>query len=238
MGSFETKSFKCEFKAEEEPGHVVGHAAVFDVVDLGGDVIEKGAFKRTLDQKGPWRPMLWYHKPDEPLGKAKCWEDETGLAFDAWMNLDVSRAREVYSLIKQEAINGMSIGYDPMLAPYVDGVRHLKEVRLWEVSPVTFPMNPDARAEAKNIDSAVEALLASAGSYKVGRVLSKVNKEALRQAVSILQGLLSRAGDEEDSEKSHSFDSPAEEGLIPADVSDPELRSLREAVAELRQSVR
>lgn len=38
-------------------------------------------------------------------------------------------------------IRGLSIGYDTLLSDFVDGVRHLKELRLWEGSVVTFPMN-------------------------------------------------------------------------------------------------
>ena len=152
MGTYETKSFRCEYKTDDQSGHIIGHAAVFGNVDLVNDIVESGAFKRTIDQRGSTRIMLWNHNPHEPIGMADVKEDGTGLYFDAWANMDVVRAKEVYSLIRQGAITGASFGYDPIVWDFdKDGVRHLKEVRLWEVSPVTFPANLEASLAAKSV---------------------------------------------------------------------------------------
>jgi len=46
--------------------------------------------------------------------------------------------------MKDGVINEMSIGYDAVKEGFKDGIRHLKEVKLWDVSPVTFAANPEA----------------------------------------------------------------------------------------------
>jgi Caudovirus prohead serine protease len=61
---------------------------------------------------------------------------------------EVQRAKEAYSLIKAGVIDGLSIGYIAIQKEMKDGVRHIKEARLFEGSIVTFPMNMDARISA------------------------------------------------------------------------------------------
>jgi HK97 family phage prohead protease len=60
---------------------------------------------------------------------------------------EVARAREVLSLMRAGALDGLSIGFrtvkgrtDP-----TNGVRRLDKIDLWEISIVTFPMLPEAR---------------------------------------------------------------------------------------------
>ncbi len=129
----------------DELGIFTGYASVFFVEDLQGDIIEKGAFKRTLDHTGGNFPILWQHKPDEPIGvglEAK--EDENGLFVRGQINLDTQRGKEAYALLKQGAIKGLSIGYDPIKKDYKNGKRILREIRLHEWSVVTFPANLQA----------------------------------------------------------------------------------------------
>ena len=62
----------------------------------------------------------------------------------------VEKAREAASLIEAGALDGLSIGYTVKRAGKdSQGRRLLKELELWEVSLVTFPMLPSARVGAK-----------------------------------------------------------------------------------------
>ena len=137
----------CAFsiKAAGDDGHIEGLGAVFDNVDLGFDRIERGAFRESL-KKIKEVPMLWQHWSDKPIG---LWdslkETAKGLVVSGDINLDVQRGREARSLIKQGAIKGLSIGYIPRDFEFEDEVRVLKRVDLLEISPVTFPMNQEAR---------------------------------------------------------------------------------------------
>jgi len=143
----EQKSFNFEVKEiDEETGIFEGYAATFsDKPDSYGDIIDPGAFKRTLKEGGKRIKVLWQHDVMEPIGKpSEMAEDDKGLHIKAKLSLGVQRAREVLSLMKDGVITEMSIGYDAVKAPLVDGIRHLKEIKLYDVSPVVFAANPEA----------------------------------------------------------------------------------------------
>ena len=58
------------------------------------------------------------------------------------LELEVEKARETFALMmKRGVLKGLSIGYDTMRDVITNGVRHLQELKLYEVSIVTFPMN-------------------------------------------------------------------------------------------------
>ena len=77
-------------------------------------------------------------------------EDAKGLYVKGRLLTDVARAREAAALIGAGAIEGLSIGYRTLRATKDgNGRRRLKELELWEVSLVTFPMLPEARVGAK-----------------------------------------------------------------------------------------
>lgn len=144
----EQRGFKFEVKSIDEQGIFEGYAAVFGNIDLGGDVIEPGAFKKTL-QENPRMPILWQHNPTEPIGVTlEAYEDGKGLRVKGQLNLETTRGREAYALLKQGALKGLSIGYDSVKEAWEGTKRILKEIRLWEWSLVTFPMNPLAQIEA------------------------------------------------------------------------------------------
>ena len=61
--------------------------------------------------------------------------------------LDVARAREVLSLMRAGALDGLSIGFRAIRGrrDAKTGIRRLEKVDLWEISVVTFPLLPEAR---------------------------------------------------------------------------------------------
>jgi len=133
-------------------GTVEGYASLFGAVDQARDMVMPGAFVRTLAMRGVRRiPMLFQHDPAEPVG---IWlelrEDGHGLFARGRLIPEVARARELYSLLKAGAIDGLSIGFrtvkgriDPKTR-----VRRLDAVELWEISIVTFPLLAGARVHA------------------------------------------------------------------------------------------
>lgn len=145
----EIKQFKFSMKAIKEDGSFSGHAAVFGNEDLGGDVIEPGAFKKTLSERTDF-PILFNHNYyDMPIGvNVNASEDSKGLYVEGQLAMDVQKAKEVRSLMQMGALKGLSIGYDPVVVDYSkidEGIRILREIKLWEYSVVTFPMNPEAQ---------------------------------------------------------------------------------------------
>jgi len=140
-----------------------GHGAVFGNVDLGGDVILPGAFKRTLAQhkaEGTLPAMFWMHDMSRVPGKwLDMGEDDKGLVTKGELAA-TDLGKEIHTLLKMEAVSGLSIGYLPKEVDYnPDGVRLIKDVDLLEVSIVSIPMNPKAQI------AHVKSRLSAAGEY-------------------------------------------------------------------------
>lgn len=146
-GSIQHKSFSLTLKREpDQDGIFEGYASVFGVVDQGMDVVERGAFAKSLGRRKV--KMLWQHEMDKPIGVWEdIYEDERGLFVRGRILKEVEKGREAMALLKAGAIDSMSIGYRTIeAAPEGDGrVRKLLEVDLFEISLVTFPMLPDAK---------------------------------------------------------------------------------------------
>ncbi|WP_081629248.1 HK97 family phage prohead protease [Methylopila sp. M107] len=129
-------------------GAIEGYASLFGVVDLGRDKVERGAFAASLKRRGAQGVrFLFQHDPAEPLGAwTSISEDSRGLRVSGRLNMNVARAREVHALLRQGALDGLSIGFRAVRSVReTGGVRRLIEIDLWEISVVTFPMLPDAR---------------------------------------------------------------------------------------------
>lgn len=133
-------------------GAFEGYASLFGVPDAGGDVVMPGAFRETLAVRGiSGVRMLFQHDPAQPIG---IWEDihedARGLFARGRLLTEVSRAREVLSLLRGGALDGLSIGFRTVKG-YRDpktGLRRLTKIDLWEISVVTFPMLAGARISA------------------------------------------------------------------------------------------
>jgi HK97 family phage prohead protease len=169
MSKIEYKTFSFELKevdGETDEGVIEGYASTFGNLDQGFDIVEKGAFKKTLkDNKGKF-PILADHNPYEHIGwNEKASEDDTGLLVRGSLMLKVQKGAEKYALAKKaielKAPMGLSIGYTTITAePDKENIRirRLKELKLWEYSLVTFPMNTQAMVTAaKNIGEADKA---------------------------------------------------------------------------------
>lgn len=136
-------------------GQVIeGYASVFGQTDRGGDIVQAGAYAKSLkalSEDGRRVKMLWQHDPAQPIGVwEEVREDARGLYVKGRILDGIAKGREAAELIAAGAIDGLSIGYRTLSARKGEkGRRHLTELELWEVSVVTFPMLPDARVGAK-----------------------------------------------------------------------------------------
>ncbi|MGB3830387.1 MAG: HK97 family phage prohead protease [Mesorhizobium sp.] len=148
----ERKRLDLAVSAVEPDGSFSGYASLFDKVDLGKDVVERGAFAASLRMRGAAGiRMLYQHDPNEPIGAwTEIREDARGLFVRGRLTREVARAREVLSLMRAGALDGLSIGFRAVRArrDAGSGVRRILEADLWEISVVTFPMLPGARVEA------------------------------------------------------------------------------------------
>ena len=155
-------------------GRFSGYASLFGTVDLGRDIIEPGAFARSLAARGPGEVrMLYQHDPEQPIGRwTAIREDALGLHVEGQLALGVGRAREVHELMKSGALDGLSIGFQTVRAKSdrKSGVRRIVAADLWEISVVTFPMQPGARVT--HVKQAPETTGAAIG--RVARAIQSI----------------------------------------------------------------
>lgn len=155
LSTLEQKDFGFEVKELKDDGSFTGYASVFNVEDEGSDIVLRGAFTQTLAElkaKNRVVPMLWSHDPRTPLGfYPELREDNTGLYCEGKFTAGVAKADETRALMKAGVINGLSIGFQTKKYEIDDTdpnsrKRKLVEVKLFEISVVTFPMLDVARA--------------------------------------------------------------------------------------------
>lgn len=123
-------------------GYFEGYASLFGIPDLSRDIVLRGAFSETLQNTGVRGVrMLWQHDPAEPIG---IWlnlrEDSKGLYGLGQLNLDTQRGNELDALIKQGAVDGLSIGFRvKRFRRDIKGQgREILSLDLWEISLVSF----------------------------------------------------------------------------------------------------
>src|SRR5690625_2705681 len=172
-----------------EEGQFEAYASVFGNTDSYGDIVEPGAFTRTLSEwkdRGETIPVLWGHDMHDPFanigGILSAEEDEHGLKVTGQLDLDNPTAAQVYRLMKGRRTNRMSFAYSVRDSEKRDDGNHLKDLDLFEVSVVQVPAND--LAEELTVKSATDALV------KAGRVLSQKNEAALREARDSIDSVL------------------------------------------------
>lgn len=122
----------------------VGYASVFDVRDSYGDVIQRGAFARSLRER-PKVLMLWQHATSQPIGVwTEIREDERGLFVRGRLS-DTPLGREAAVLLADGALDGLSIGFQIVKSVEGPTGRILTDVNLIEISIVSWPANDAAR---------------------------------------------------------------------------------------------
>lgn len=162
---------------DDETGVFEGYASTFGNEDSYGDTIVKGAFTAGLAKlkaNGQVLKMLWNHDRQQPIGVfTQAAEDKSGLYVKGKLTKGVQKADEVLLLMRDKAIDSMSIGGYVIkeLFDNKTGKSELQEIELREISPVTFPANEKARINTvKSIDECVtirelEGYLRDAGGF-------------------------------------------------------------------------
>jgi len=220
---------------------------VFGILDLGGDISHMGSFTKTLQEREKNVRVLDQHNTFSimsaigvPLEIREIGRDELpeqiqkeypeatgGVKATTQYLLDTPEGAGAFARIKAGAIGEYSYGYDPIVSDWEnvksdDGeerqVRNLREIRLWEYSPVLWGMNqatmttgvkedepggvvepePEVEPEEKEEAPGEEVVEEEASETpaeqepegKVGRALSAVNEQRIRAALNELTTLL------------------------------------------------
>lgn len=217
-----TKEFSVKYK-DEGNGSIEAYASTWiKKPDSDGDIVAEGAFKQTLAVRwngGKGIPLLWAHQMDKLdafIGIADAEEDEKGLHFIAEFD-STDEAQRVRELYKDGRLSKFSFAYDILedgVVTLEDGTKahELRALDLFEISCVCVPANDDAGLVA----------------VKAGKRNSKKDEDAIRQAITLLQGVLDEA-DENDG-KDDPKDNPAGED---PEESNPEKDRLLEYIKQM-----
>lgn len=149
-------AFKAKVAADDPTGTIEGYVSVYGVRDFMNEVVMPGAFADSLarqKREGSYPLMLWQHDTYEPIG---VWDDLSDDGKGLWgkgrllINANVPTADKVYSLAKNDAVRGMSIGYREIdVEPGTNGdPTKLIKLDLLEASIVSFPANRRAVVDA------------------------------------------------------------------------------------------
>ena len=194
-------------KSDEGTGQISGYFSTYDrIPDSYGDVVAPGAFTDTIkarEESGHKFPLCWNHDLNQIIGQVDSIEDtEKGPLMTASF-FNTPLAQEKREIVKSGVVYQFSFAYDVREAAQVTleddtKANELQKLDLFEVSIVPVPANP--RAEVTDI--------------KAGRRNSKKDADAIREAITLLQGVLGEleeVDDPEDGEDKAKANAAAEE---------------------------
>lgn len=190
--------------------------SVFGNKDHGGDVVEAGAFTKTLHEwalKERPIPLVWSHKYNEVenfIGEIVSIEEtEQGLKIKGLLDIDQPRAARIHQLMKRGLLtefswSGLVREYEWLEDDEDDWWPGMKilDVDLWEAGPCFKGANPDTELLSIKSDGRVDGRLLKA---KAGRVLSQQNLDSLtaaRDAITKVIEAAVPAGDEDEDQES------------------------------------
>jgi len=124
---------------------VSGYLSQVEVEDKGNDIIEKTAFTKTLQERKSQIYFLNQHDFSQPHGKfAELEVDNYGLKFVSNPLPNTTYSNDTLELIEKGIIGATSIGYITTKKEMKGNTRIIKELKLYEGSTVTIPMNDGA----------------------------------------------------------------------------------------------
>ncbi len=199
-----------EVNYDNESRTISGYAAIFGNKDKAGDILIKGCFSKSIQDRGPESAandkiiMLWMHNMNEPIGRITVLnEDDKGLYFEAIID-DVPRGNQAIKQLESGTLNQFSIGYQ-----YVwenceyDAEKDafiVKEVKLHEISVVSIGCNGETEyLGLKTVEDAERAYEELVG--EIAEVCSGMNAQKQMKIQRIISKAMSLASFKPESRK-------------------------------------
>ena len=174
---------------DDKTATIEGYGSTFGNMDSYRDIVMPGAFKNSIVDKLP--AMLYQHRSDRICG---IWdtvqEDNKGLLLRG-RTINTTLGQDTAEELRSGALKTMSIGYTTLKDRYdsTNNVRYLDELKLWEVSLVTFPANDkavitDVKAALEDIDAAADII------GQAGGMLSQIIGGTLQASPELLSSIM------------------------------------------------
>jgi HK97 family phage prohead protease len=197
-----------EFKAAGTDWEVSGYVSTFGNTDRGYDIVQPGAFDRTLAD-GHTVKFLHSHKPELVLGVPKELKPDKKGLFARFKISKTQLGQDTHTLLQDGALDSFSIGYIPRgwewqrddESDYGE-VRLLKDLDLLECSLVAVPMNPEATVtgvknfelslvqQAATIRADLETILRAARAIKTqDRQLTEIKRQEIAGLLATFAGM-------------------------------------------------
>jgi len=147
------KEFKTidSILANDIEGKVEAVFSVFNTIDSDNDVVEPKSIRSGYGDKGV--TMVWAHDWAKPIGKGKIVQDDNNAKFIGEFNMNTDAGKEAYETVKAMGdLQQWSFGFevlDSEIGTFTKDngdsqeVRYLKDVKVWEVSPVLVGANQE-----------------------------------------------------------------------------------------------
>jgi len=175
----EYKSFNFSELKQLDEGTFEGYGAVYGNLDLDNDIIEKDAFRQSIE-KNDEVPILYghsYQQLSSIIGLGKLRNDPEGVYVKGELLTNTESGRHAYECMKKGILKKMSVGFQlEKKARTKSGVRLIQKGSIGEMSIVLNPANPRASIE---VVKSVRASIGCKRSYEsVLRDLGFTRKEA------------------------------------------------------------
>ena len=152
----------------------------------------QGAFTKTFSENLKRIKGLYMHDPTKPFSKPiEIYEDSKGAYVKGTISL-CSWGQDLKILMADGVVDEMSFGYDAIKADYTTEngirIRNLRELKVWEYSPVTWGMNSQTSiTSVKSLNNMIDDVMFYA---KSGRTLSNNSMSRIKNAIDALMALL------------------------------------------------
>lgn len=239
---FMQKSFaaKAQVVPDSKPGRFEALVSVFGNKDSQGDVVEAGAFNRTLAEwvlKERPIPIVWAHQFGNPMAFLGSYDEqeetEKGLRLAGNLEMDWEWAKRTYELMEKGLV--VEFSFSGRIRDYAEidkddelydedawwqGVR-IKDIDLWEAGPCFKGANPDT--ELMSVKSQLHGVDGKRLVAKEGRVLATKHVDALksvRDQITEVIDAVDKADDTEDGKNGEGKKSATD--TLPLETENPE----------------
>ena len=187
----EIKNIEFEVKGDgKTKGQVKAVFSVFNTLDSDGDVVLPDAVRSGF--KSGDVPMVWSHKWDMPIGKGKINKDKDKATFEGNFFMDTESGKEAYNLVKNMGdLQQWSFGFKVNDSEYgkfqkdasadEQDVRYLKDLSVYEVSPVLVGANQDTFTMAIKSDKETEAKIVQSITFEDTEEKDTLTSESIQE---------------------------------------------------------
>lgn len=209
--NYRTKQF--DIKSVSDTGELTGYFSTYQTVaDSYGDCVAPGCFTKTIkawEEKGKYIPLVWNHNMNDPemiIGQVdKIEDDEYGPLMTAHF-YDTPKAQAARNLMKEGSVYQFSYAYainaarkpdenEKAADPNINQV--LEDVSLMEITITPTPAQPLAEMVSvkSTVTMAIDVKMVVEDYIKSGKRNSQKDADAIREAISLLQGVLGELDD-------------------------------------------